>query len=142
MTMIPSGERVHVVSVESQKPFHYRLPYTKKCTQYGDAAVKSLLQQLVKPKKVYAKIHNYFSQIVENDISSELKDTYLDSLGKVLLSDLWQENIILPLTGGKTDCLFRLRKKSSAKSQRNFIRKLLLSSNYSRAGQDGCTERV
>ncbi len=125
MTMIPSCERVHVVSVESQKPFHYRLPYTKKCTQYDDALVKSLLQQLVKPKKVYAKIHNYFSQIVENDISSELKDTYLDSLGKVLLSDLWQENIILPLTGGKRTICSGFEKKALRKA------KEILSKNYS-----------
>ena len=101
MTMIPSGKRVCVVSVESKKPFHDRLPYTEKCTQYDDVSVKKLLHQLVQPKKANAKIHNYFSQIIENNIGRELKDTYLDSLGKVLLSYLWQENIILPLTGGK-----------------------------------------
>lgn len=101
MTMIPSGEKVSVVSVESKEPFHNRLSYTEKCTQYDDMSVKKLLHQLVQPKKAKAKIHNYFSQIIENDIGRELKDTYLDSLGKVLISDLWQENIILSLTGGK-----------------------------------------
>ena len=101
MTMIPSDERVFVVSVESKRPFYDRLPYTEKCVEYNDLSIKELLHQLVKPRKADAKIHNYFSQIIENDISEELKDTYLDSLGKVLLSDLWQENIILPLTGGK-----------------------------------------
>ena len=117
MTMIPSGERVYVVSVESKEPFHDRLPYTEKCTQYDDASVKKLLHQLVQPKKANAKIHNYFSQIIENDIDRELKDTYLDSLGKVLLSDLWQENIIHSLTRGKHTTYSGFERKALLKAK-------------------------
>ena len=115
MTRIPSGERVYVVSVESKKPFHHRLPYTEKCAQYDDASVKKLLHQLVQPKKANAKIRNYFSQIIENNIGRELKDTYLDSLGKILLSDLWQENIILPLTEGKSTAYSGFERKALLK---------------------------
>ena len=101
MTMIPSGEQVFAVSVEAQKPFHSRFPYKDECSRCDDPSMKELLHQLVKPKKANAKTHNYFKQIIDNNMGRELRDTYLDSLGKVLLSDLWQENIIFPLAGGK-----------------------------------------
>lgn len=124
MTMIPAGEKVFVVSVESKEPFHSRLPYTDKCAEYDDS-VKELLRQLVKPKKANAKIHNYFTQIIGNNIDRELKDTYLDSLGKVLLTDLWQENIILSLTGGERSVYSSFERKALLEA------KEILSDNYS-----------
>ena len=101
MTMIPSNERVLIVSVESKKYFYSQLPFAQKCAEYDEVVVKELLNQLMKPKRVNAKTHNYFNQIIENDIGHELKNAYLDSLGKVILLDLWQENIIFPLDGGE-----------------------------------------
>lgn len=123
-TTIPAGERVFVVSVESKESFHSRFPCTEKNAKYDESSVKELLHQLVKPRKVNVKIHNYFSQIIENDIDCELKDTYLDSLGKVLLSDLWQENIIFPLAGRKEPLYSSYEKKALLEAQK------ILSDNY------------
>ena len=124
-TTIPAGERVLVVSVESQEPFHSRFPYTEKCAQYDVALAKELLYQLVKPQKVNAKIHNYFNQIIENNISQEMKDTYLDSLGKILLSDLWQENVVSPFTGKKRAVYSSFEKNALLEAKR------ILSDRYS-----------
>ncbi len=101
MTMIPSNERVVTVSVISKNSFHRQLPYSEQCARYDNSEVRDLLHRLTKPKRSGAKIHNYFKQIIDNDIGQEMKNTYLDSMGKILLSDLWQEHIILPLNGHK-----------------------------------------
>ena len=124
MTMIPADEKVFVVSVESKEPFHSRLPYTDKCAEYDDS-MKELLHELVKPKKANVKIHNYFTQIIRNNIGRELKNTYLDSLGKVLLTDLWQENIILSLTGEQRSVYSNFERKALLEA------KEILSDSYS-----------
>ncbi len=112
MTMIPSEERVFVVSVVSKESFHCRLPYNEKCTKCDDASVKGLLSLLARPRRANAKTHNYFRQITQNDISMKLKDTYLDSLGKIILSDLWQENVALPLAGEKRKAYSAIDRKA------------------------------
>ena len=101
MTMIPSNERVVTVSVLSKNAFHRQLPYSDKCAGCDSPEVVDLLHRLTKPKRSGAKVHNYFKQIIDNDIGQEMKNTYLDSMGKILLADLWQEQIILPLNGQK-----------------------------------------
>ena len=99
MTMIPSNERVVLVSIISKSTFHSQLPYAEQCSGYKSKEVRDLLNRLIKPKKSGVKIHNYFKQIIDNNIGQEMKNTYLDSLGKILISDLWQDKIVLPLTG-------------------------------------------
>lgn len=112
MTMIPSNERVITVSIVSKSSFHRQLPYAEQCARYDSSEVKNLLHRLTIPKRSNAKIHNYFKQVLDNDIGQEMKNTYLDSLGKILLSDLWQENIIRPLTGRKRDVYSSFERKA------------------------------
>ena len=99
MTMIPSNERVLAVSVVSKNDFHRQLPYSEQCAECDGAEIRNLLHALTKPRKSGAMIHNYFKRLIDNSIQQELQNTYLDSLGKVLVSDLWQEHIITPLSG-------------------------------------------
>lgn len=100
-TIIPANERVVTVSIIPKTAFHGQLPYAEQCARYDSLEVRDLLHGLMKPKRSSAKIHNYFKQVMDNDIGQEMKNTYLDSLGKILLSEIWQENIMLPLTGQK-----------------------------------------
>lgn len=99
MMMIPSGERVHLVSVVSGLPFHRRLPHVEQCEQFDDPMVQDLLCRMTKPVKATAKMHNHFSQIMDNEMSGMLHNTYLDALGKVMLAGVWQESIVAPLSG-------------------------------------------
>ncbi len=124
MTIIPSNERVITASIISKISFHRRLPYSEQCTKCSNSEVRDLLFNLTKPKKPGAKIHNYFKEIVDNDIGKEMKNVYLDSLGKILLSDLWQENIILPLTGQKRIAYSAFEKKALLEAKK------ILSANY------------
>ena len=124
-TTIPADERVLVVSVESQEPFHSRFPYTEKCAEYDDASAREVLHQLIRPKRVNAKIHNYFNQIIENNIGQEMKNIYLDSLGKILLSDLWQENVVSPFTGKRRAVYSSFEKKALLEAKK------ILSDRYS-----------
>lgn len=125
MTMIPSNERVVTVSIVSKGTFHRQFPYAEQCAGYDSLEVKDLLHRLTKPKRSGAKIHNYFKQVIDNDIGQEMKNTYLDSLGKILLSDLWQENIIFPLTGRKQVAYSGFERKALSEA------KEILSGRYS-----------
>lgn len=99
MMMMPSGERIHAVGVVSGKPFHSQLPHAGACERFDTQEVCDMLTRLVKPVKASAKTHNHFTQILDNQIGGPLRNTYLDSLGKVLLSDLWHDKVVTPLSG-------------------------------------------
>lgn len=101
MMLLPSGERVHAVGVVSGKPFHSQLPHAGACERFDTQEVCDMLTRLVKPVKASAKTHNYFTQLLDNQIGGALRNTYLDSLGKVLLSDLWHDKVVTPLSAGK-----------------------------------------
>ena len=122
MTMIPSNERVVTVSIVSKAAFYRQLPYSEQCARYDSWEIRDLLHRLTKPKRSGAKIHNYFKQIIDNDIGLEMKNIYLDSMGKILLSDLWQEHIILPLSGRDRSAYSSFDRKALSGKRKKFCR--------------------
>lgn len=103
MMMIPSGERVITVTVSSTPSFYNQLPYVNECKAFEVPAVKEALCRMAKPMKLNARLHNNFEQIMKNKISGNLKSIYLDSLGKIMLSDVWQDFIVTPLSNKEFD---------------------------------------
>lgn len=99
MMMIPSNEHVFLVSVASTKQFHKTLPYAEECEQFDDPLVQDLLCRLATPAKINAKLYNHFDRIMNNDMAGSFHSTYIDAMGKVILSDIWQERIFIPLSG-------------------------------------------
>lgn len=85
MTMLPSGKRVLSIALMAENEFLKQLGLPGEAQ--GDA-----LYQLMRPRRVSPKIHNYFDQILHNQMRGELKNTYIEALGKVLLAELWQED--------------------------------------------------
>lgn len=106
MTMYPSGQRVFSVSIEAKNLLLDKLPYLERYKSKNECEMQNLLYMLMRPKRVNARIYNYFCQIVQNDIDHELQYTYLDSLGKLLLTDLWQENVIERIKGRVQKSIF------------------------------------
>lgn len=94
MMMLLSGERIFLVSIESNGKFHQQLPHVAQCSQFDDPAVQALVYSMAKPVKATAKIHNRFRSILENNMTGSLLQSYLEATSKMLLAEIWQENIV------------------------------------------------
>jgi len=102
MMMYPSGEEIFAVSLLAKNQFYDQLPFREDCTRCSDSACRSLTDILMNPRKTSAQIHNLFSQIVENRLDDELQPAFLEGVSKMILSILWQNNVVSPLKGRKT----------------------------------------
>lgn len=121
MTVYPSGQRIFSVSVEAKNLLTDKLPYLERYKNKNECDIQNLLYTLMKPKRVNARIYNYFCKIIQNDIDHELQYTYLDSLGKLLLMDLWQENVIERVKGRLQKLMFSDFEKKALKEAKDIL---------------------
>jgi AraC-like DNA-binding protein len=102
MMMYPSGEEIFAVSLLARNQFYDQLPFREDCARCHNSACRSLADALMKPMKTSAQIHNLFSQIVENRLDDQLQPVFLEGAAKMILSILWQNNVVIPLKGRRT----------------------------------------
>ena len=74
------------------------MPYVAQCSQFDDPAVQALVYSMAKPVKATAKVHNRFRSILENNMTGSLQQSYLEAVSKMLLAEIWQENIVEQLS--------------------------------------------
>ena len=94
VTVLTPGKRLLAVSVAAGESFTDQLPLQE---QFDCGQLNQQFYKLMMPRRADAKSYNYFSKILDNNMQGDLRRTYLDSLGKMILSELWQEHVIQPL---------------------------------------------
>lgn len=101
MMMFPSDEEILAVSLLAKNHFYNHLPFREECTCCCNNTCCNLVNALMSPRKTSVQIHNLFSQIVENPLDDELHPAFLEGISKMILSLLWQNNVVNPLKGIK-----------------------------------------
>lgn len=94
VTVLMPGKRLLSVSVSAGESFTDQLPLQE---QRGSGQLKQQFYKMMTPRRADAKSYNYFSKILDNNMQGSLRRTYLDSLGKMMLTEFWQEHVISPL---------------------------------------------
>lgn len=102
MMMYPSGEEIFAVSLLARNQFYDQLPFREECAQCHGGVCNGLADALMNPRKTSVQIHNLFSQIAENRLDDELQPAFLEGVSKMILSILWQNNVVNPLKGRKS----------------------------------------
>lgn len=101
MMMYPSGEEIFAVSLLAKNQFYRQLPFREDCTRSHSSTCFNLADALMDPRKTSVQIHNLFSQIVENRLEDELQTIFLEGAAKMVLSLLWQNNVVNHVKGIK-----------------------------------------
>ncbi|MGL6200944.1 MAG: helix-turn-helix transcriptional regulator [Lachnospiraceae bacterium] len=94
VTVLMPGTRLFSIGIGAGEAFSDLLPLQE---QRGSSRLKQLFYKMMTPRRADAKSYNYFSKILDNNMQGNLRRTYLDSLGKMMLTEFWQEHVILPL---------------------------------------------
>lgn len=73
MMLIPSQERVFLISVIAREQFYQRFPFVNECRSFKEQHVKDVLYRMAKPVKINANLHSSYRCIMKNDIGESLK---------------------------------------------------------------------
>jgi len=122
ITILPSGKRVCSIGIGARGEFLNRLPYQELC---DTDKMEHLVHKMMIPRRADARSRNYFNRVMENNMSSRLRNTYLDSLGKLLLAELWQEHVVLPMENQEYSGAYSRLEKEALQIARE-----ILSENY------------
>ncbi len=101
MMMYPSGEEIFAVSILAKNQLYKQLPYKDDFRRHNSTC-HNLTNALMSPKKTSVQIQNLFSQIIENQIDDQLQPSFLEGASKMILSLLWQNNVVNTFKGVKS----------------------------------------
>lgn len=99
MMMYPSNEDIFLISLEAGGEFLSILPCSEQMADRADRESSRLADALMKPRRISPQMSNLFSLLYNERVMDDLYGLHMESVAKLMLSKLWQDNVAEPLRG-------------------------------------------
>ena len=95
----PCGKHVHIISIGANEQLLSRLPMKEKYLDAPDPSTCSHIDFLSKPRKTGFSLQALFAQFESKNLDESIRPLYLEGLAKMIVSTVWQKEIMGPLAG-------------------------------------------